>query len=94
MKACLSPFGNIVDRALREALPGIRLSSNLVRTAAISIRTSLIAYLRKHPELTIQGFGTFRRKFRTYHTFSGTKQEPYIEFAAQKSLEEGDGNDG
>ena len=61
-KNTLSPFGNIVDRALREAFPGVTFALYMTRKLAYKLRESLVSYMMHHDELPIQEFGKFERK--------------------------------
>jgi len=89
MKTSLPPFARVVDRAVREALPGVRLSGEIVRKIATHLRTALIAHMRQHSELTIQGFGTFRReRHKTPILLNRNKTTLRITFTPVKTLEQ------
>ncbi len=89
MRTCLSPFARVVDRAVREAMPGIKLSAEIVRLITMHLRTSLIAHMRQHSELTIQGFGTFRReRQKTPILLNRNKTTLRITFTPVKTLEQ------
>ena len=93
MKTSLTPFASVVDRAVREALPGVRLSGEIVRKIATHLRTALIAHMRQHSELTIQGFGTFKReRHKTPLLLNPNKTELRITFQPVKQLEKGETN--
>ncbi len=86
MRTCLSPFARVVDRAVREAMPGVRLSAEIVRKITIHMRTAMIAYLQHNSEMTIQGFGTFKRELRKSERMNRPAIEPHIIFYPWKSL--------
>ena len=93
MRTCLNPFARVVDRAVREAMPGIKLSAEIVRLITMHLRESLIAYMKQHAELTIQGFGTFKReRHKTPLLLNPNKTELRITFQPVKQLEKGETN--
>jgi hypothetical protein len=89
-KAGLSPFGQIVDRALRESLHGVHFSEYVVRCISRRIREDLTAYVKSHGVLTIKGFGTFERKFETVRYVSGrTSCKPRLTFTPVNAVNDG-----
>lgn len=92
MRENLSPFGKLVDRALRETLPGIRLSVELTRMITLHLRFALISYLKSHNELSIKGFGTFRRVRRKSEGLNQNKrvEKLRITFIPRSAMEEGE----